>query len=114
MTPVVCAWLILQAGAEQMWWHLLMALICISLVASQVEQLSTCPSHIWSASPVKYPFMPRAWFSLGLSACLYFYLFELNPRFWRRAFVSQMLYYLLLVFGLPFHFLNCLLMNSSA
>lgn len=64
MTPVMCAWPVLPAGAEQMWWHLFLMLICISLVFSQVEQLSTRSSVVCSSSEVSIHvaglFFPRA------------------------------------------------------
>lgn len=72
MTPVMRAWPIVPAGAEQMWWHLFVVLICISLVFSQVERLSTCSWNIWRSSSVKCPFTSHACFPLGLSACFFF------------------------------------------
>lgn len=117
VTPVVCAWPTLQAGAEQMWWQLLMVLICIPLGAGQVKERHMF-LNIWRACPVKYLFMSRACFSLGLSACLF--ISELNFRFWRRAFVSKMLHYRLPVCSLRFHFFKlsfdeqkCLILMSD-
>lgn len=113
VTPVVRVRPIPQAGAEQMWWHLFLVLICIPLAASQVEQLSTRSPSIWSSSPVKCPLTSHASFSRGLSACLFFISSKILDS-GGRTFVSKILHYLLPVCSLPFHVLNFLLMNRSA
>lgn len=101
MTPVVCAWPALQPGAEQMWWHLLVVLICTPLVAGQVKDphVFEHPESLSYEVPLHVACLFFPW-----AVCVFIYLFELNPRFWRRAFVSEMLHYLLPACSLRFHF----------
>lgn len=71
MTPVMCAWPVLPAGAEQVWWHLFLVLICISLVFSQVERLSTRSSGICSSSSVKCPLTSGLFFPWAVCVFLF-------------------------------------------
>lgn len=77
MTPVMCAWPVLPAGAEQMWWHLFLVLICISPVFSQAERLpqSSAAPLLGSVHSRRRPVFPLGCLRVS------FYFFELTPRF---------------------------------